>query len=261
MRLSKNIRRITGCLLVGLALIAARGHAAEGTNASVTRPPFSTFKTVTEKNIFNTKRSPKYVPTEIVNNRRPTRSDSIALVGVMDYEKGSFAFFEGSSGEYNKVLKTNDSIGGFKLTTIEPRAVKLASPTNEFAVKVGMQLSRQDEGAWHVSERPENLDTGGTRSVATSWTAKPAVPRTENPPSGQQDGGFPFPGGGIPDQILQAIQGNLPGGGRDRGGGNDQNGPGTNVVPAPSAAPAPGSGESPDAILQRLIQRRQQENN
>jgi len=33
----------------------------------------------------------------------------------MSYEKGPFAFFEGSSSEFQKVLKQDDTIAGFKI--------------------------------------------------------------------------------------------------------------------------------------------------
>jgi len=235
--------------------------AADSTNTTSSRPPFSTFKMLAERNIFNTKRSPQYVrTTEVATNLRPTRSAYVALVGIMSYEKGPFAFFEGSSSEFQKVLKQDDTIAGFKIGEIQGSSVKLISPSNQIELKVGMQLSRQDEGEWHAALRPENLDTRGTRSVATSWAAQPAAPRTEPSSQSQSDGGpFPFPGGAIPDQILQAIQGGLP-----RGvvlpGVNDQNNSTTTTIVVP--APSGGNGDSPEVILQRLIERRrQQENN
>src|SRR5882762_4002517 len=119
--------------------------AAEATNNSITRPAFSNFKMVAEKNIFNTKRWARYVPSTNVANLRPRSFDYVALVGIMSYDKGPFAFFEGSRSEYQKVLKREDSIAGFKVGEIESSSVKLVSATNQIELKVGMQLARQEE--------------------------------------------------------------------------------------------------------------------
>ena len=66
----------------------------------------------------------------------------------MSYEKGEFAFFEGTSSDYKKAVKTNDTIG-YKVESITPDSVKLAQNTNVLQLAVGAQLHRQttDVGA------------------------------------------------------------------------------------------------------------------
>ena len=256
-------------LVICLASGVSRG--ADAPASSNTRPAFPTFKNITERNIFNTKRSATYVRTERPTTRRFSRSDSFALVGTLSYEKGPFAFFEGSSSDFQKVLKQDDSIAGFKIAEIQPSLVKLASPSNQIELKIGMQLARQDEGAWQVSLRPENLDTSGFRTSASRWTAQPAAPRTE-PESSERENfpfqipeGFRFGGeGGIPPGILQAIQGSLPQGVVLPGanGGNDQNTPTAIIVPAPQAPASggqtpPGGGGSEADVLRILRERRE----
>ena len=54
----------------------------------------------------------------------------MTLVGTMTYEKGTFAFFDGSSSEYRKALKRAGIIAGYKLTSIAANSVELASGTN-----------------------------------------------------------------------------------------------------------------------------------
>src|SRR5258706_16352028 len=76
----------------------------------------------------------------------------------MRYEKGLFAFFDGTRSDYRKVLKQDDTIAGFKITAIEPSHVILASATNELDLGVGKQLRREDEGEWRMSDRPEGND-------------------------------------------------------------------------------------------------------
>jgi hypothetical protein len=256
-------RLVAGLSLLAFALpFATRG--AEATNTLNPRPPLAMFKLFTERNIFNAKRSERgYIASPLAENPRPRPTDFFALVGVMSYEKGPFAFFEGSSSQFQKVLKPDDSIAGFKLGEIRSDAVKLVSPTNEIDLKVGMQMTRVDQG-WKIAARAENLDKGGNLA---SWAAQPAAPKTDN--DTQQD--FPFPGGGNVADLIQAFRGNQPGGQFGPGGQNN----GGNGRPAAIVAPPNGNNgnngnnansgnngaaESPDVILQRLIQRRQQEN-
>jgi hypothetical protein len=227
-------------------------NSKPGSATTTSRAPFSAFKIVTTTNIFNTKRQPGYKPSPNPGYVRPKSIEAFGLVGVMTYEKGPFAFFEGSASEFQKVLKPDETIAGFKLGDVQAGSVKLISPTNELELKVGMQLTRADGGPWQLGQRPENLDSRVT------WNAQPAARREERP---QQDTPFPFPPPdalqGLPDAIQQAIASGLQNAGQ--GGGpqpviiqtpNGQNG---NAVILQS-----GAAESGD-VLQRLIRRRQQQ--
>jgi hypothetical protein len=98
--------------------------------------------------------------------------DSFGLVGTMSYEKGPFAFFDGTSSEYRKALKRDDGIAGFKVADIEPAYVKLASPSNEIELAVGMEMRREDKGEWHLAARAEPPAASLDRSTAT----RPALP-------------------------------------------------------------------------------------
>ena len=56
-------------------------------------------------------------------NTRAVRSESeyFTLVGIMDYDaQGPIAFFDGTSSQYQKVLKPADTIAGYKIAAIEP---------------------------------------------------------------------------------------------------------------------------------------------
>jgi hypothetical protein len=101
----------------------------------------------------------------------------------MNYDaKGPLAFFEGSSAEYRKVLKPNDSIAGFTVAAIEGSHVKLASPTNQVDLRIGMQLNHDENGGWHVTERSETVaprpSYSDSSSSARSSTARPSFPGT-----------------------------------------------------------------------------------
>jgi hypothetical protein len=115
-----------------------------GTNGTPARLDYSAFRLVAERNIFDPNRSPR-------SSRAPTQPktvDSFSLVGTMSYEKGDFAFFDGSSSDYKKVLKTNDVIAGYKLLVISPELVKIESGTNQLELRVGAQMRRREDGSW-----------------------------------------------------------------------------------------------------------------
>jgi hypothetical protein len=80
---------------------------------------FSTFKIITDRNIFNPRRSARSVTRSETRRTSTPKVDSFALVGTMSYEKGPFAFFEGSQSEYRKALKPEDTIAGFKVAEIQ----------------------------------------------------------------------------------------------------------------------------------------------
>jgi hypothetical protein len=147
-----GISTVLALLVLGLAGSAAA--STEPANARVTTD-FSTFKLITERNIFNSHRAVKSARTE---PRPPPRIDTLILVGTLRYEKGVFAFFEGSSSEYRKVLKVADRIAGYELTDIEPASVKLAAAAGDIQLSVGRHLRREEGGDWRVAENTEKPD-------------------------------------------------------------------------------------------------------
>ena len=137
-----------------------------------TRLDSSSFRVISERNIFNPNRSPRYAPrTERREYRRPNRVDSLSLVGTMSYEKGQFAFFDGSSYEFRKTLKPSDSIAGYKVIAVGRDRVLLAAGTNALELKVGTQMRREDEGAWHVGDRSDAYPSVGSTAGSTSSSA------------------------------------------------------------------------------------------
>jgi hypothetical protein len=134
--------------------------AGETSNGPVSLD-YAAFRLIADRNIFDPNRLPHGRGTPTVR-RAPKSFDSLTLVGTMTYEKGTFAFFDGTSSDYKKALKLADSIAGYKVTNIAPNAVKLASGTNELELSVGAQLRREEGGPWLLS------------SQSTSYAATPA---------------------------------------------------------------------------------------
>jgi len=215
--------------------------AAPATNSS-SRYDYSAFKLINERNIFNTRRSPRYVPSDRRETRR-TRSESFALVGTMRYEKGLFAFFDGTRSDYRKVLKQDDTIAGFKITAIEPSHVVLASATNEVDLRVGKQLRREDEGEWKMSDRPEVIEAS-----PAVVSARPAMePGASRGIDATNQQGFPN------EAILSdgAVGLSVPFVGEE---------PAPDTVGTNAQAVTVTGGNDSESVLERLRRRREQEN-
>ena len=144
-----------------------------GTNNGPASLDYAAFKIIVDRNIFDPNRFPHAGPRPIAAKSKSF--DSLTLVGTMSYEKGTFAFFDGTSAEYKKVLKLTDSIAGYKVTNIAPNAVKLATGTNEVELTVGGQLRREENGPWLLAGQstsyastPASTSSGGAASATTS---------------------------------------------------------------------------------------------
>lgn len=140
----------------------ARSTAA-GTNSNSSPLDFSAFRLVVDRNIFDPNRAPRRGPTVAVRT-----VDAFTLVGTMSYEKGIFAFFDGSSSDYKKVLKPKETIAGYKVISISPDSVKLMFNTNVVELSVGTQMRRRDDGAWERSAATETYAASTASSPSTS---------------------------------------------------------------------------------------------
>lgn len=153
----------------------ASTNAPSRTNSGPMRLDYGAFSIVAERNIFNPNRSSSRKANEGPTSK-PKVVESISLVGTMSYEKGTFAFFDGSSSSFRKALKPADSIGGCKLTEVGANSVRLTVGTNVFELKVGAQLRREEEGEWRVSSQPASYvatsggASGSSGSTSTSST-------------------------------------------------------------------------------------------
>ncbi|MDB6110143.1 MAG: hypothetical protein JWR69_1893 [Pedosphaera sp.] len=155
---------IAGLLL--LSLTAGRVAAAEETN-SASALDLPSFRIISERNIFNPNRSGRNPKADTANPQKAPKIDTFALLGTLSYEKGRFAFFDGSSPNYKKALKTADTIAGYQVAEITASYVKLAA-TNQPTINllVGMQMKREEEGPWSMTERAESY-TSPTSSVTS----------------------------------------------------------------------------------------------
>jgi hypothetical protein len=137
-----------------LALWIGGGFAtmagAQQTNAPVSNN-LAAFQIISERNIFNPNRSPG--------------------------RKGLFAFFAGSSSDYQKAVTVDDTIAGFRVTGIRRDAVTLEREGNKVELKMGDQMRREDRGEWRAST-PQPVRTDGETRVTVS-TEPPDVGSSE----------------------------------------------------------------------------------
>jgi hypothetical protein len=86
----------------------------------------------------------------------------------MSFKKGNFAFFDGTRSEFKKPLQAGEKIAGYEIKEINPAGVKIANETNEFNIKVGQQLRREDESEWQLSTAPAPVPAATTDSTTSS---------------------------------------------------------------------------------------------
>ncbi len=139
---------------------APNAPAPSGGESPPSRQDESAFRIVSERNIFDANRSGGQVR---LSSRRAPRVESFTLVGTLAYEKGAFAFFEGSSSELTKVLKSEGVIAGHKLVDILADGVKLEADGKTMDLAVGSAMRREDEGAWRPGDAVASSSGGSSR--------------------------------------------------------------------------------------------------
>lgn len=151
-------------------LLGAFTAAAQQTNAPANSDPrdYNSYRIITERNIFNQNRTGRYVRATTRQSRsRPTQAvaETFSLVGTMAYPKGRFAFFDGTGGDYKKVLEPGATIAGYTLKEVTAQNVTLVG-TNNVSVKmnVGTQMRREENG-WQLAEHTETATTSSNASA------------------------------------------------------------------------------------------------
>jgi hypothetical protein len=100
----------------------------------------------------------------------------------MSYAKGKFAFFDGTSDDYNKVLGVGGNIAGYTVKDITQDNVTLAANGKDFKLLVGRQVRKQN-GNWQMGRPIEatNDGTNGDQTTdGTTTTDSSALPATAN---------------------------------------------------------------------------------
>jgi hypothetical protein len=140
-----------------LALALAGGFLAGAQTNGVPGPAdyasFSRF--ISDRNIFDPNRYPRSSSNHAARHAPESRSaPAFTLVGVMNYPKGLFAFFDGNSSDLRKVLYKSDTngIAGYTVAEITLSGVKLQTADKKQTVqlKIG-EMMRQSGNEWQPS--------------------------------------------------------------------------------------------------------------
>ena len=133
------------------ALAMANGFAASAQETNrASQTDFSAFRVISQRNIFNLNRTARRE-----RNRTQQVGDAFYLVGTMSYEKGTFAFFDGTGSEYRKILQNAGAIAGYKVVEITPTSVRLEIGGKQVTMKVGAQMRREDQAGWQLAANSE----------------------------------------------------------------------------------------------------------
>lgn len=215
--------------------------AAQSTNAPA-RLTYDSFRSISDRNIFNPNRYARSSGRSVQRSsaQPAARVESFSLVGVMAYERGVFAFFDGTKGDYKQALQAQGKIGDYEVVRVTPETVTLSHGTNTYELRIGMQMRREDEGDWFLSEGGEaprkrivssrTRTRGGSHSDADATTA-----------NGEASG--------EPEVIVV-----------ENDSQTESNGNSTEANGEPARAETPGAEGETDPMLLRLMQRRQQMN-
>lgn len=160
----------TNSVAVTTNATARSAEASPATSSNSRSPDDTAFRIVAERNIFDANRSGGQV--RLSSSRRPSRVESFTLVGTMAYEKGAFAFFNGSSSQLSKVLKANGVIASHKIVDVLANGVKLEADGRIVDMPIGMAMRREDEGTWHLTE---GVTGNSTTSLASSRGTDPST--------------------------------------------------------------------------------------
>jgi hypothetical protein len=241
--------------IVTLCLAQARPSlaATTATTNKTSTLDQASFKIVNDNNIFNPKRYAGFQPRQGTTRTQPRQADYFALVGIMQYDKGPFAFFEGSRSEYSKVAKPSDSIAGFKVTAIESNSVQLVSSTNTIALPINMQM-RREEGSteWKLAARSDTYVASNDRTDRSRYDRNGRNRNRDSRDYNQRDNNNTLPAPVVPD-------------GTNLGPDVMVIGPDTieppDFPPSDAAVEGQGSGTNEDPVLRLLRLRRERESN
>lgn len=246
-RPTSNAQQRRQLAIVALLLVSAITGFAQFTNAP-TRLTYDSFRTVSDRNIFNPNRYARSTGRSTSRSTSTTpasRVESLSLVGVIAYEKGYYAFFDGTSSDYRQAVQAGATVGEYKVTQVTPNLVQLAHGTNTFDLKVGMQMRREDEGEWFLSE---GGDAPRKRIVSTRTRTRGGV----HGDSTTGGSGEEMSGGAEPEVIVLDNESQPEANGTAQP--NNENGNGNNE---PARAEADnGDAGTTDPVLRALMERR-----
>ncbi|MEQ2006187.1 MAG: hypothetical protein ABMA26_05260 [Limisphaerales bacterium] len=161
------LRACAGLLLLAALPAAAANKSAPGRPAQSKPAPskptrvddgFKDFAVIAQRNVFNANRS--LTPTPAASKTKatpPPKIEAFALLGTMSLERGSVAFFDGTSATFRKAVETGDKLGTYTVAAIAHDRVTLKAGESELCLPLKMQFRREDQGEWQLAELPDDF--------------------------------------------------------------------------------------------------------
>ena len=183
-----------GFLLAWIAFGSGLSHAAE-TNQPTVLDSKALARRVSERNIFDPDRQPRTrresrpIPKPVV--AVAADAPEMGLVGVMTFQKGTFAFFDGNAAEYRKTLQLQALIAGHAVTAITPQSVTLSESNGPpVLLKVGQRLRKDAEGVWKLAAGGSGeafIRSGGSAGTGSGTaSSSPSTTTSEDPPGSDE---------------------------------------------------------------------------
>lgn len=183
-RSAKNLLCICAKLLVLAALPVSAANKGTPSKSTTSKPSsskplkiedgFKPFAVITERNVFNANRSlPPQAPAPKPKAPPAPKVEAFALLGTMSSERGSVAFFDGTSTTYRKAVETGDKLGTYTVASIEHDRVTLTADEREMCLPIKMQFRREDQGEWRLAELPDNFQPTTPPPGQTYQSRKP----------------------------------------------------------------------------------------
>jgi Tfp pilus assembly protein PilP len=152
---------------------AAAPSAAPRPDSSVApTASFDTFRSVSDRNIFNPNRTGR---RERTTEEQPPRVDTLSVVGTMESDRGLRAFFDGSESSFRRAVRVGESVDKFKVTQISPHVVDLERDGKSLSIRVGQQLRRPEGADWELVGEDELRREAQARAAAEA-KGDPSVP-------------------------------------------------------------------------------------
>jgi hypothetical protein len=143
---------------------------------------YDAFRIIATRNIFDPNRYPGSNAPGPKPSPPPKRTELFTLVGSISYDKGDFAFFDGSSSEYRKTVKPGDTIAGYKVAEVAPDKVTLEANGKTVELPVGSQMKRQGDEEWKVNSRAEPMASTSSSSSSSSTNSSDSSATTGDMP-------------------------------------------------------------------------------
>lgn len=143
-------------LMIAIGAFAPTNAVSQEESPVLTGKSLSDFRLIIERNIFNPNRQIKEPERPVVVT---PKQDEISLVGTLVSETQRYAFFDGSSPEYSRVLAIGAEIGDGVIQTIDVSNIQLRLGEEVITVPVGKRLVREEGQPWRMQDAPRRVQS------------------------------------------------------------------------------------------------------